>query len=189
MCLGAWTDAVCVAVCLGAWADAVCVTVWFGAWAVRLGDNLCTRVAVCLRAAFWTDVFWQSLNWQNARACAGEATALTKSPKQQATNMARMAKSSILRGDGGVELKYWVKLSPSHDHSEASVLLSLGLISFFMVQKCSSGATPPAITSSSSSRAKPRGRSLYRVNHRIASSASALGTNRTNLIAHCEVRF
>ena len=41
--------------------------------------------------------------------------------------MARMAKISILRGDGGVEPQYWVKLSPSHDHSEASVLLSLGM--------------------------------------------------------------
>ena len=45
-----------------------------------------------LGATFRTDVCWQSLDLQDTRACAGEATTPTNSPRQQATNMARMRK-------------------------------------------------------------------------------------------------
>ena len=54
--------------------------------------------AACLGATFRTDVCWQSLNLQDARAYTGEATTPTDSPRQQATNMARMRKLHLALG-------------------------------------------------------------------------------------------
>ena len=82
----------------GLWADAV------RSGALRAA--FWTDLAVCLGATFRTDVCWQSLNLQNARACTGEATTPTNSPRQQATNIARMAKTPSCFGNGGVQPTY-----------------------------------------------------------------------------------
>src|SRR6476620_4009985 len=81
------------AACFAAWLDAVClgVSLWTGVVAC-LRAPFWTDVAACLGAAFRADVCWHSLDLQNARACTGEATTPTNSPRQQATNMARMRK-------------------------------------------------------------------------------------------------